>query len=111
MPEMLAGAVGRCRCRCGREPRGVRRPAPNDPRGAPGRPGPERMRRDPFSGHHGDLRTEVRGATPVHVLVTGHEGYLGAIVSRTLQQAGHQITGLDTGYYRGCDLGPEPEPL
>jgi nucleoside-diphosphate-sugar epimerase len=59
----------------------------------------------------GGLRTEVRGATPVHVLVTGHEGYLGAIVTGTLRRAGYQITGLDTGYYRGCTLGPEPEPL
>jgi nucleoside-diphosphate-sugar epimerase len=45
----------------------------------------------------------------VHVLVTGHEGYLGAIVCRTLRAAGHRITGLDCGYYRGCTLGPEPD--
>jgi nucleoside-diphosphate-sugar epimerase len=47
----------------------------------------------------------------MRVLVTGHEGYLGVIVSRALRQGGHEVTGLDTGYYRGCNLGPEPEPL
>jgi nucleoside-diphosphate-sugar epimerase len=45
------------------------------------------------------------------VLITGHEGYLGVIVSRALRRAGHQVTGLDTGYYRGCTLGPEPDAL
>lgn len=45
------------------------------------------------------------------VLVTGHEGYLGVIVCRALRRAGHHVTGLDIGYYRGCDLGPAPEPL
>lgn len=44
----------------------------------------------------------------MHVLVTGHEGYLGVIVCRALVGAGHRVTGLDAGYYRGCTLGPEP---
>jgi len=47
----------------------------------------------------------------VHVLVTGHQGYLGVIVTRALRHAGHEITGLDSGYYDGCSLGPEPEPV
>lgn len=47
----------------------------------------------------------------MHVLVTGHEGYLGVIVSRALRHAGHDVTGLDSGYYDGCSLGPEPEPV
>lgn len=44
----------------------------------------------------------------MHVLLTGHEGYLGVIVSRALHLAGHDITGLDSGYYVGCTFGPEP---
>ncbi|MGI8882336.1 MAG: NAD-dependent epimerase/dehydratase family protein [Jatrophihabitans sp.] len=47
----------------------------------------------------------------MHVLVTGHLGYLGVIVSRVLGDAGHDVVGLDSGYYDGCSLGPEPKPL
>jgi len=45
----------------------------------------------------------------VRVLLTGHEGYLGAVVARALREAGHQLVGLDAGFFAGCDLGP-PAP-
>jgi len=45
----------------------------------------------------------------MRVLLTGHEGYLGAVVGRVLSDAGHELAGLDTGYFAGCDLGP-PAP-
>jgi nucleoside-diphosphate-sugar epimerase len=41
----------------------------------------------------------------VKVLVTGHLGYLGSVATPALTGAGHEVTGLDTGFYRGCDLG------
>jgi nucleoside-diphosphate-sugar epimerase len=41
------------------------------------------------------------------VLVTGHHGYIGSVLAPLLQEAGHDVTGLDTAYYRGCDFGPE----
>jgi nucleoside-diphosphate-sugar epimerase len=28
-----------------------------------------------------------------------------------LRAAGHEVVGLDTGYYAGCDFGPAPEPV
>lgn len=34
------------------------------------------------------------------LLVTGVEGYIGCLLAPLLQQRGHEITGLDTGYYR-----------
>lgn len=37
-----------------------------------------------------------------HVLVTGHEGYVGPGVIEALKEAGHQVTGLDVGYFSGC---------
>ncbi|MGH8867216.1 MAG: NAD-dependent epimerase/dehydratase family protein [Actinomycetes bacterium] len=40
----------------------------------------------------------------MHVLVTGHEGYLGARLVPHLQDRGHEVTGLDSGLFRGCDL-------
>jgi nucleoside-diphosphate-sugar epimerase len=38
------------------------------------------------------------------VLVTGHHGYIGSVVAPMLKEAGHDVTGLDTFFYEGCDL-------
>ncbi len=39
------------------------------------------------------------------VLVTGHHGYIGSVLAPLLRDAGHEVSGLDTFYYRGCDFG------
>ncbi|MEO3923751.1 SDR family oxidoreductase [Micromonosporaceae bacterium B7E4] len=44
----------------------------------------------------------------MRVLVTGHHGYLGGILTPMLGAAGHDVTGLDTDYYSDCLLGPAP---
>ena len=41
------------------------------------------------------------------VLVTGHHGYIGSVLAPVLQGLGHDVAGLDTFYYRGCDFGPD----
>ncbi|HEX5963128.1 MAG TPA: SDR family oxidoreductase [Gemmatimonadales bacterium] len=42
----------------------------------------------------------------MRVLVTGADGYLGALLAPALAQHGHEVTGLDTGFYReGCLYG------
>ena len=43
------------------------------------------------------------------VLLTGHHGYIGSVTGPILEAAGHEVTGLDTFYYEGCDLGAEPD--
>lgn len=40
------------------------------------------------------------------VLVSGDRGYIGAVLVPILQEAGHEVVGLDTGWYDGCDFGP-----
>lgn len=45
------------------------------------------------------------------VLVTGHLGYLGTVMVPHLQQAGHEVVGLDSGLFAPCVLGPEPAPV
>ncbi|MHA7985485.1 NAD-dependent epimerase/dehydratase family protein [Rathayibacter sp. CAU 1779] len=44
----------------------------------------------------------------MRVLVTGNEGYLGTVMTRTLTAAGHEVTGLDTGFFAACVLGDAP---
>jgi nucleoside-diphosphate-sugar epimerase len=39
------------------------------------------------------------------VLVTGSAGYVGAVMCPLLGAAGHDVAGLDTGFYDGCDFG------
>ena len=40
----------------------------------------------------------------MNVLVTGHEGYIGTVLVPLFQGAGHDVTGLDNGLFRGCDF-------
>jgi nucleoside-diphosphate-sugar epimerase len=42
----------------------------------------------------------------MRVLVTGHKGYLGSVMVPFLQNAGHEITGLDSCLFEDCVLGP-----
>jgi nucleoside-diphosphate-sugar epimerase len=47
----------------------------------------------------------------VRVLITGHEGYIGAVLAPFLLAEGHEVIGLDTGYYRDCGFGEEATPV
>ncbi len=38
------------------------------------------------------------------VLVTGHTGYIGAVLVPMLLRAKHEVIGLDTDFFAGCDL-------
>jgi nucleoside-diphosphate-sugar epimerase len=42
------------------------------------------------------------------VLVAGDRGYIGAVLVPFVQDAGHEVVGLDIGWYDGCDFGPQP---
>ncbi len=39
------------------------------------------------------------------VLLTGHKGYIGAVAGPILRSAGHEVIGLDTDLFSGCDFG------
>lgn len=41
------------------------------------------------------------------VLVTGHNGYVGTILTSMLVTAGHEVTGLDANLYQGATFGSE----
>lgn len=41
----------------------------------------------------------------MRVLMTGHDGYVGAVMVPILTAAGHEVVGLDNEYFAGCDFG------
>jgi len=47
----------------------------------------------------------------VRVLLTGSEGYIGAVLRDQLLEGGHDVVGLDTGFFMDCDFGAPPTPI
>ena len=92
------------------------RPRVRDPRPRPGLPRHRAGLRDAAPGsevHRSGAQDEAgsRGAerrrprrerATMRVLVTGHLGYIGAVMTPMLIDAGHEVVGLDTGWFRGC---------
>jgi nucleoside-diphosphate-sugar epimerase len=47
----------------------------------------------------------------MRILLTGHKGYIGAVGGPILRSAGHEVTGLDTDLFAGCDFGEKSTPI
>ncbi|HEY6572662.1 MAG TPA: SDR family oxidoreductase [Candidatus Eisenbacteria bacterium] len=45
------------------------------------------------------------------VLVTGHQGYIGSVLTPLFQRAGHEVVGLDIAYFADCIFGPPPSEI
>lgn len=45
------------------------------------------------------------------VLVTGHRGYIGVEMVTVLRQAGHEVVGLDTGFFDESDFRAPPDDI
>ena len=54
---------------------------------------------------------DVAARAQVRVLVTGHEGYIGSVLTDTLLRDGLDVVGLDAGLLDGCDLGEPPRAV
>ena len=47
----------------------------------------------------------------MRVLMTGHNGYIGSVMSRVFADAGHEVTGLDTFLFEDCTFGQDDESM
>ncbi len=46
----------------------------------------------------------------MRILITGHLGYIGTVLAPYIMAAGHEVVGLDSDLYQGCDfLGKLPD--
>ncbi len=41
----------------------------------------------------------------MRILLTGHAGYIGAVMTQYLQERGDEVVGLDSDFFEGCDFG------
>jgi nucleoside-diphosphate-sugar epimerase len=46
----------------------------------------------------------------MRILLTGHKGYIGSVMTPCLAEAGHEVTGLDSDLYRRCTFGNQGLP-
>jgi nucleoside-diphosphate-sugar epimerase len=47
----------------------------------------------------------------MRVLLTGHRGYIGAVAGPVLRAEGHDVVGLDTDLFAGCEFGQASEDI
>ncbi len=47
----------------------------------------------------------------MRILLTGHKGYIGVVLVPMLQQAWHEVVGLDSGLFDDCNFGPDSAPV
>ncbi len=47
----------------------------------------------------------------MRVLITGHDGYIGSVLSALARDAGHDVAGLDSYLLEGCSFGQDPEKI
>lgn len=44
----------------------------------------------------------------MRVLLTGETGYIGSVMAPMLREAGHEVSGLDSGFFARCTIGDPP---
>lgn len=47
----------------------------------------------------------------MRVLVTGHNGYIGTVLTPLLSAEGFDVVGLDSNWFAGCEFGPQPQAV
>jgi len=44
----------------------------------------------------------------MRILLTGHEGFIGSVLGPILLAEGHDVVGVDAGFFQSCSFGPSP---
>jgi len=47
----------------------------------------------------------------MRILLTGHKGYIGSVAVPIFRLAGHEVVGLDSDLFSGCDFGKAPDEI
>ena len=47
----------------------------------------------------------------MRILVTGNLGYIGSVLTPRLVDLGHEVVGLDSGFFRDCVVGTVPDDV
>jgi nucleoside-diphosphate-sugar epimerase len=47
----------------------------------------------------------------MRILITGHKGYIGAVAGPMFRAAGHDVVGLDTDLFEGCEFGQPAQEI
>jgi nucleoside-diphosphate-sugar epimerase len=47
----------------------------------------------------------------MRILLTGHKGYIGSVAGPILQAAGHEVVGVDSDLFAGCEFGGAASPI
>ncbi len=47
----------------------------------------------------------------MRILLTGHKGYIGVVLTRLLLESGHEVHGLDSDLFRRCTFGAAPPTI
>ncbi|HEX8298226.1 MAG TPA: NAD(P)-dependent oxidoreductase [Rubricoccaceae bacterium] len=47
----------------------------------------------------------------MRILLAGHDGYIGTVLTPLLQAAGHTVVGLDSGLFSACTFGAAPSAI
>ena len=48
----------------------------------------------------------VKGGAVMRVLITGHDGYIGTLLTPMAREAGHEVVGIDSFLFHDCAFGP-----
>ncbi len=59
-------------------------------------------------GHGSTVEGLAMSGQSKRVLVTGHLGYIGSVLTPLLDKVGHDVCGLDSGLFENCLLGDAP---
>src|SRR3989304_2852583 len=78
-------------------------------------PCPVRSPSSPVARRVDTVGTPLSGTTwkelRLRVLVSGHRGYVGTVLTRVLSHAGVEVVGLDCEMFRECDFGRTREQI